>query len=629
MSKIHFVLHTGNKKRNLAKLQNLGLVHIETSELKNTPKLSILERKKKRFLNIITKISELSKSSKKQSSFPNDVTTKHQRILYLEKRISLLDEKILALDEMKMNLKTMEPWGDIDWNRIDQLRAHGIHIRFLVTTQNILTQKNLDEAYFIVHSDSKKVYLIAFDYKKEPEDYGFEEIQLSRNKLSELRTDIDIIIKSIFDDKEYLSSFHFFIEKLQHEIITIENRMDFELAKSSMFNSTNGLLFGVTGWVPTKLRDVFILNLNSEKIAYLFTDTTIDDDIPILLSNNMIARFFEPITKIFSLPKYTEIDPTVFFAPFFTIFFGLSLGDVGYGALLTIASVLFYFRASLEWKKIAALSIILSISTMVCGVFVNSVFGAMLFRMNGSDSYLLDKGAEFAIFAPIINGSSITYPIMSLALMLGFIQLSLGLMLQSVNRILDSNRFIYGMKPISVIMILWGGMIWAVHNDILDLGFNGSFKIGNIAIGSWLTSIPSEFGMFTFWIGLISFFLFHDPRLSWVKRPVFGIWEAYQLVTGFLGDFLSYIRLFALGLASGLLGNAFNQVAFMILPNGDINTPLFVLTIIILILGHCLNLGLGILGSFVHPLRLTFVEFYKSMNFTGGGKEFKPFALQK
>ena len=101
------------------------------------------------------------------------------------------------------------------------------------------------------------------------------------------------------------------------------------------------------------------------------------------------------------------------------------------------------------------------------------------------------------------------------------------------------------------------------------------------------------------------------------------------MTTGFLGDFLSYIRLFALGLAGGLLGNAFNKVAFMILPNGDIHSPLFAITIVILIVGHSLNLGLGILGSFVHPLRLTFVEFYKSINFTGGGKEFKPFALQK
>ena len=127
--------------------------------------------------------------------------------------------------------------------------------------------------------------------------------------------------------------------------------------------------------------------------------------------------------------------------------------------------------------------------------------------------------------------------------------------------------------------------------------------------------------------------MFNNPDKNFFLRPLTGLWEFYQFVTGFLGDFLSYIRLFALGLASGLLGNAFNQIAFMILPgypeSTDYLSPLMAVSVIILLVGHTLNLGLSLLGSFVHPLRLTFVEFYKNLDFKGGGVAYQPFLLKQ
>jgi V/A-type H+-transporting ATPase subunit I len=113
-------------------------------------------------------------------------------------------------------------------------------------------------------------------------------------------------------------------------------------------------------------------------------------------------------------------------------------------------------------------------------------------------------------------------------------------------------------------------------------------------------------------------------------RPVLIFWDAYNFASGLMSTSLSYLRLFALGLAGGLLGAAFNQIAFMLITNeqGVVNwaTPLVVFTILILIIGHSLNLALSALGAFVHPLRLTFVEFYGgfSLGFKGGGKPYKP-----
>jgi V/A-type H+-transporting ATPase subunit I len=128
-------------------------------------------------------------------------------------------------------------------------------------------------------------------------------------------------------------------------------------------------------------------------------------------------------------------------------------------------------------------------------------------------------------------------------------------------------------------------------------------------------------------VGLVLLFFFNNPSKSVFVRLPLGLWEFYQFVTGLMGDVLSYIRLFALGLAGGLLGASFNKIALMVC-GGELNfsTPLVVFTIIILILGHVINIALASLGAFVHPLRLTFVEFYKHLEFQGGAKEYKPFA---
>lgn len=630
MSKITLLLHTNNKKKNLAKLQTLGLVHINSNEIKTGIKLSSLIKKKKRFETILGKILKLKYLKNNSSEFPKEISTTHQQLYFLEKKLSTYEEKILALDEMSELSIGLEPWGDLDWNRIESLRTNGIAIRFFITSKAILESTETGETILVpVNTSGDKVFLLALDFKNTPQEFSFEEVHLTQTNRIQLKKEIELIRQSIFEDEIFLSGFYSKIEKLNREIQSIDNQIDFENAKISLSNSMNGILFAITGWIPTKNKKNIIAFLDLNQISYIFQEKDKNDEVPILLQNNKLIRFFEPITKIFSLPNYIELDPTFFFAPFFTLFFGLSLGDVGYGLILSITSIIAYIKASSAWKPYAILGLILSLSATFCGVLVNSMFGEPLFQVPESNFYFFKNGADLAIFTSFdMNGKTI-YPTMTLALLLGFIQLSLGLILQSFNRTFAGNSILFSFKPISILMILWGGMIVAIHNDFLALGFNSTFQIGILKIGEWISQIPKIYGLGIFSIGLMVFLLFHDPTKNLFLRPVFGIWEAYQLTTGFLGDFLSYIRLFALGLAGGLLGNAFNKVAFMILPNGDIHTPLFAITVLILIIGHSLNLGLGILGSFVHPLRLTFVEFYKSINFTGGGKEFKPFALQK
>lgn len=661
MKKITILLHNRDKKRTLAKLQNLGLVHLDTKESIIGDKLRKLQKKKQIYESILTKISKLAEkyshelphsplnpgvlTDEKSIEFPGEIKTFHQRMLYLEDKFSKLEEEYMARDELRANYEVLKPWGEFDWEKMERLEDNGIRYGFFLTTENEynLLDSNTKENLFPIHREMDLVYLLWIHPKESSgsiddsdsvtkvreREPSFEKLDLPKMRLTELRENQEVLERSIRKDELTLARFHQEADSIRREIDGIQVLMDFEQAKISLDNDSHAVVFAITGYLPVADEKTILKFLNEEKISYQIDRPSLEDSVPIKLKNNRFAKAFEPITRIFALPHYAEIDPTAFFAPFFALFFGLCLGDIGYGAILLLLSTIAYFKVKQEHKLIPMLLIFLSISTLFSGVLLNTFFGEAFFKVPGSEFYIMEEGGEFALFSAYTKDGKTIYPAMTLALVLGFVQLSFGIFLQAINMYKANRSFLYSIKPLAVIGIIWGGTIIAVHKDFLDLGFNQDFSVGIFSVGEWLVQIPVILGKILFYSGVIMFFLFNNPDKKFLIRPVFGIWEAYNFIIGFSGDFLSYVRLFALGLASGLLGNAFNQVAFMILPDGNIATPLFAITLVIMVLGHVLNIALSVLGSFVHPLRLTFVEFYKNMNFVGGGREFKPFSVLK
>jgi V/A-type H+-transporting ATPase subunit I len=221
------------------------------------------------------------------------------------------------------------------------------------------------------------------------------------------------------------------------------------------------------------------------------------------------------------------------------------------------------------------------------------------------------------------------FPAMGFSIMLGIIQVILGIAIQATNKIRQQGAA-WGLLPISYILIILGLLNVGAYGDVLKLG---STQIGPLPVGSLLKTLPPFLGKIFIFGGLAVMFIFNSPDKKIFFRPLLGLWELYQFASELMGNVLSYLRLFALGLASGLLGNAFNQIAFMFVTDaqGNLNFASIGIigTVFVLVFGHTLNLGLGALGSFVHPLRLTFVEFYKCVQFKGGGKAYSPFAIKR
>jgi len=303
--------------------------------------------------------------------------------------------------------------------------------------------------------------------------------------------------------------------------------------------------------------------------------------------------------ELYSLPKYGELDLTPFFAPFYMIFFGFCLGDAGYGILMAIASLALKSRVPKELKQALGLVFYLGLSTIFFGIIGGTFFGIPLYETSLPVYSTLAADLE-------ARGTDINNLLFYLSLVLGGIQIIFGLFLKAINETRQ-----YGWK------LAIGTMGWIV------------LLVGSVILllTGQLTAVESAV-LRPFWYILLGISGTMILLLNNLTRNVFmnlgvGLWDSYNMVTGILGDLLSYIRLFALGISSAILGFVFNSLAVSM--SGNIPVLSILIMVIILVIGHGINLFMSGLGSFVHPMRLTFVEFYKNAGFSGGGKKYNPF----
>lgn len=344
------------------------------------------------------------------------------------------------------------------------------------------------------------------------------------------------------------------------------------------------------GWVPAEIEADTDRWLADKGVYYALSEPEIEDNPPIKLKNNKFAQLFEFIGELYSMPNYREIDLTPFFAPFYLLFFGFCLGDAGYGLLLLIGLSIYKIKAKASIRPIISLAQWLGLSTVVMGIVSGTFFGIQLLEVQVPwvvkfRSLMLDSQQLF-----------------NLALVLGAVQIIFGMFLKVANL---TRRYGFGAAVSTVgwlVLILGGGICYLLSTK----GYAVTIPAYTVA-----------------GVGGAMVLLFNN-----MKRNVFinfgaGLWDTYNMLTGLLGDVLSYIRLFALGISSSVLGLVFNDLAVNM--SGDIPGLKQILMLLILLFGHSVNLFMAGLGSFVHPMRLTFVEFYKNSGFEGGGKKYQPF----
>jgi V/A-type H+-transporting ATPase subunit I len=321
-----------------------------------------------------------------------------------------------------------------------------------------------------------------------------------------------------------------------------------------------------------------------------------DEEVPVEIENRNTVRPFEVITRLYGMPQYGEVDPTLFLAPFFALFFGLCLTDAGYG-LIMIGALAYFIKKMQGDKKLFWLLLICSGATIVAGALTGGWFGDAIQQfVPGLNS--LRQGLMW--FDPF--ESPLTF--FALALALGYIQLQFGLMV----------ALGFNLKEKKFIAALCDQVTWLVMLNCLG-----------VFLASKLGAMPASLGSLCGKIALVPaamILLFSEREGTFFGRLGMGMYNLFSTIF-WMGDILSYLRLMALGMVTGGLAMAINVIAGIA---KDVPYGIgYVLMILVLIGGHTFNLVLNALGAFVHTLRLQYVEFFPKF-FTGGGKAFEPLA---
>ncbi|HHU63327.1 MAG TPA: V-type ATP synthase subunit I [Clostridiales bacterium] len=352
----------------------------------------------------------------------------------------------------------------------------------------------------------------------------------------------------------------------------------------SNFGATKNT-FLIKGWVPAMNTGVLQQSIEKVTDEYIITfeDPGPEDDIPVALENPAIVKPFEAVTDLYSTPSPRSIDPNVFMAPFYFLFFGMMVSDAGYGIVLAIMSAIALKKLKAEGmiKKLLMLLVLGGISTVFWGAMFGGWFGLE---------------ARPILFNPMEQ----PIPMLVLCFGLGLIHIFVGMGLQAYLNIRQ-------------------GKIWSA---IFDQGFWYVFLIGLILLFLPMPAAKQAGQVMAIGGGIGLVLTQGRDRKGVVRKFISGLMSLYN-VTGYLSDVLSYSRLFALGLATGVIAMVINTMVQLV--GGSAMG--MVLAVIVLIGGHLFNLLINVLGAFVHASRLQYIEFFGKF-FEGGGRAFAPFKIK-
>ena len=366
-------------------------------------------------------------------------------------------------------------------------------------------------------------------------------------------------------------------EKVKHS--SIEN-----------FKETNSIQL-ISGYIPTSKEADFKRSI--EETVKSHCDLSIkpadrdDENVPIVLKNNKFVSAFESLTKMYSLPKYNELDPTPALAPFYWFFFGMMVADIGYGAVLFLGTLFGIKKSNPKPPKDSLLRMInlCSIAVIFWGVMYGSLFGVTL-KMNGRPIAIFNTEKDFML-------------LLGVSIALGLVHLFSGLGVKAYMLIRDG-KSVDAFLDVGLWVFSLVGLIGLIGGNMIDMGPAAMMVFKVLMIASM--------------VGILVFGA--RDRESIGARIGGGIYELYG-ITGYIGDFVSYSRLMALGLAGAFIAYAVNLIAKLV-GHG----PGLIASVIILVVFHGFNIFLSSLSGYVHSARLTYVEFFGKF-YEGGGIAFK------
>lgn len=596
MKKLAFLIYHKDYDTFLEQVRNLGVVHVvtksqgeaENQDLQATIRLSA------RYAAAIKLLEGMNvKAADKTSGNAEKGEQVLDKLEALQQHDAETNHRIQAIEK---EITAMEPWGDFKMESLKRLRDAGYEVGFYICSDKVYDEEWETQYHAVVINHiGSKVYFITVTPVTETvsldvecakiADRSLSEIIQEKEKLDAERAETENAMKELAENS---------IPDLKAAQVRTSQLVDFDKVKLSADSLAGNKLMLLEGWAPAENAQQLNDFLKSSEVYYEISDPVPGDNVPIQLNNKGFFKLFEPIMKLYMLPKYNELDLTPFFAPFFMLFFGLCLGDTGYGLFILLGISGYRLIAKSinpSMKPILTLVQLLGLSTAICGLLTGTCFGFNLYDLHVP---FIQKMKEVIMLD--------NQQMFNLSLILGAIQIIFGMTLKAVNQAIQFG-FKYAISTIGWLLVLVSTAVAFAAPGVMAMG--GTLHLAILAVGGLMV------------------YLFNSPGKNIFLNIGLGLWDTYNMATGLLGDILSYVRLFALGLSGGILAGVFNSLAVGMSPDNVIAGP--IVMVLIFVIGHSINIFMNVLGAMVHPMRLTFVEFFKNSGYEGGGKEYKPF----
>ena len=583
MTKYDFILMSGDADAFLKKLQEVGLVDITRSVKpidEKSEKLSIRAEIYRKALSALKEVEPAEFAEKTYGDLAVNV-------------METINSREAAQDQLAQLYKDLEesqPWGSFDVNGIERLAQQGLKLHFYKARaidpawkeQYALSEISSDgsNTYFVVVSDTDEY------------DFPLKELPAPTKDCATIEGEIKALEYEIEQKDKHLAELKCHEEDIKKELDKLLSKLDLHLANVSGEKAAEDYITVFEGFAPAEKEPALREMLDEENVFYLADKAKVDDNPPIKLKNNKFVSMFELLTDMYGRPKYDEFDPTVWISIFFMLFFAFCMGDMGYGLVLILASL--GLRKVLG--KIAPLGITLGIATTVVGFLFHTFFSVDMLSWSW-----LPEGVKAIMLPSQIAGYDGT---MVLALLVGILHICLAMIVKTY----QSTK----VKGFANSLGTWGWTLLIV----------GGVIVGGLALMGVMDSVVTKWVIIG--LGVLSalgIFFLNDLHRNPLLNFGSGLWETYNTATGLLGDVLSYLRLYALGLAGAKLGEAFNAIGLQALGDGGAGWIAFILIVVV---GHTLNVAMCVLGAFVHPLRLNFLEFFKNSGYEGSGRNYHP-----
>ncbi len=593
MKKATFMIYHRDTEQILNSLQEKGLVHLEiqaTDENEASEELS----------KYISKIESILDEMDEHSPQADDL--KATEVL---EDYDLLNDKVSEYSELlekyQKDFRLLKPWGNIKWKRIRNIEELNWTFNFYIAPSNSFLQIEEDPYVLEVARKGGNVYFVNIQPLDRSESLPFEQLELPKLPLGEVGRLLSQTEEEIIKLQQSIKSLSKYRNVLENHLNEALDKLMILNASNSMNEAGEGRIKYITAWFPLEMESKIQEELESLDLAYEIEDPGEQDEVPVVLKNNSYNKIFENITKVYQLPNYHELDLTPFIGVFYPIFFAYCLGDAGYGIVLSLLAAWAYLGPLKKMKTVALLGLVLGIAT----TFVGIVKSGTVFGLSIAESKNIPLFDALSKYIFITDNQDFIFNAFNVSLMIGLVQILVGVVL-SFYRKLKYQSFSMAIPMVAKFLIISSSVA-------LFLGASQEMELLQPFVG--LSKIALL-------LGIVILLFTHDFSIPVLSRVTKGFLEVFFVFTGILGDSLSYIRLFALGVSSSILGLVVNQIGAPLLESGILG---IVGGIVFLIFGHALNFAIAFLGALIHPLRLTFVEFYGNAQFEGGGKEFKPF----